>query len=76
MNSQLQATAGAARRSQSLNGAAHGAAGALLAAVQRDAVTGDSVVEAGHLTTGNQGVCCIQHLEKLAPQHAVGLHLI
>ena len=76
MNPRLQATAGAAPRSQSLNGAAHGAAGALLAAVQRDTVTGDSVVEAGQLTAGNQGVCCIQHLEKLALQHAVGLHLI
>lgn len=48
----------------------------MLGSVKKDAVTGDHVAVAGLLSLADQGVCCIQHLEKLAPHHAVRPHLV
>lgn len=60
-----------APRSQTVDGSNPGSAGGLLGAVKKDSVTGDHLVEAGALTMANQGVCCIQHLERLTMHHAV-----
>ena len=66
-----QAAAEAAPCSQTVDGSAKGSAEVLLGAVKWDSVTGDHVAEAGALSLAGQGLCCIQHLEKLAAHHAV-----
>lgn len=71
-----QAAAGASPRSQSVDGSAQASGGLMLGSVKKDAVTGDHVAVAGLLSLADQGVCCIQHLEKLAPHHAVRPHLV
>ena len=66
-----QAVADASPRGQTVDGGIPGAAGAFLGAVKKDAVTADHVAEAGPLSVADQGVCCIEHLEKLTAHHAV-----
>jgi DNA replicative helicase MCM subunit Mcm2 (Cdc46/Mcm family) len=50
----------------------------LTASVVRDAVTGDSVVEAGALVLADGGACCLDGFEKMTAEHQVppcpGLH--
>lgn len=66
-----QAAAEAAPCSQAVDGSAKGSAEMLLGAVKRDSVTGDHVAEAGALSLAGQGLCCIEHLEKLVAHQAV-----